>query len=81
MTIEEICHSHIDNDGIRVLMFCLPWFHHQFTWRLQPRNQDKAETQRTAMEELGKVTQSKDVSLETKVKIIHTFMLPISTYR
>lgn len=32
------------------------------------------------MEELGKVTQSKDVSLETKVKIIHTFMLPISTY-
>ena len=33
------------------------------------------------MEELGKITKSKDVSLETKVKVIQTLMLPITMYR
>lgn len=38
--------------------------------RLRPR--------RAAMEELGKITKTKVVSLETKVKIIHTLILPIT---
>lgn len=36
---------------------------------------------RAAMEELEKVTNSKDVSLKTKAKIIHTLILPTTTYR
>ena len=33
------------------------------------------------MEELGEVTKSKDVSLETKVKIIHILVCPVTVYR
>ena len=33
------------------------------------------------MEELGEITKSKDVSLETKAKIIHTLIFPITVYR
>lgn len=33
------------------------------------------------MEELEKVTESKDVSLEVKVKIIHTLIVSITMYR
>ena len=32
------------------------------------------------MEELGEVTKSKDVSLETKAKIIHTLIFPVTIY-
>lgn len=33
------------------------------------------------MEELGKVTKSKYVSLETKAKVIHTLVYPVTMYR
>lgn len=32
------------------------------------------------MEELGKITESKDVSLGTKAKIIHIFIFPITMH-
>lgn len=35
---------------------------------------------KTAMEELQKVIGSKDVSLEAKAKIIHTFVSPVTMY-
>ena len=33
------------------------------------------------MEDLGKITNGKDVSLETKAKIIHSLIFPITVYR
>lgn len=36
---------------------------------------------KAAMEELGKVTKSIDVSLETKAKTIHNLVFPIPMYR
>ena len=33
---------------------------------------------RAAMKEIGKITKCKEVSLETKVKIIHTLIFPIT---
>ena len=33
------------------------------------------------MGEFGKITKSKDVSLETKAKIIHTLVFPVSMYK
>lgn len=33
------------------------------------------------LEELGKITQSKDVSLEAKAKIIHTLIFPVTMYK
>ena len=35
---------------------------------------------RAAMEELGKMIMCKEVSLETKAKIIHTVVLPVTMY-
>lgn len=35
---------------------------------------------RAAMEALGKVTKSKDVSLETKAEATHTLVFPVTTY-
>lgn len=34
-----------------------------------------------ATEELGKITKSKDVLLETKVKIIHILICPVTMFR
>ena len=36
---------------------------------------------RAALAELGKITKSKDVSLKTKAKIIHTLVFPITMYK
>lgn len=36
---------------------------------------------RAAIEELGKITNSKDVSLENKGKITHTLVFLVSVYR
>lgn len=33
------------------------------------------------MEELGKITKSEAVSLETKARIIHTLIFPLTVYR
>lgn len=52
-----------------------------FKWRLQPRNQEKAGTQKVGDEELGKIIRSTDVSLETKAKITHTLIVPITMHR
>ena len=41
--------------------------------RLRPR--------RAAVEQLGKITRSKDVSLETQAQIPHTLVFPVTVYR
>ena len=38
--------KHSFDTDTETVRFCLPWFSHQFKWRQQPRNQDKAETQK-----------------------------------
>ena len=66
---------------LKLLRFYLPQFRHQFQWRLQPGNPEKGESWKDSNEELERITKSKDVSSETKAKIIHNLAVPITMYR
>lgn len=44
------------------------------------KNHKRAESQKGIDGELGKITQSKDVSIETEAKIVHTLILPITMH-
>lgn len=77
MTTEEIHNFHTGDEERQRFSFL--WLSHQFKWKLLPRPGRRLRLRRAAIEELGKITKSKAVSLETKVsKIIHTLVFPIT---
>lgn len=77
MTVGEIHNFDLHNEDIEIIKdfayLCYP-----FKGKLQLRNEERLRLGRVAMEELGKITKSKDASLETKDKIIHTLMFLVT---
>lgn len=65
---------------LKLLKIFLTWCCHQFKCRLQPRNQRMLRLRGPVMEELGKIIKNTDVSLDTKPKMIHTLLFPITMY-
>lgn len=55
--------------------------HNQFKWRLQQKSKRRLRPGRTAMEELEKIINGKDMSLDTKAKVIYILILPITMYK
>lgn len=56
------------------------WFGHQFEQRLRPRNRERAETRGAAVDVLGEVTESTDVSPETEAETIRALRFPVTLY-
>ena len=48
---------------------------------LLPRNQEMAKTRKHSNGRIRKIIKNKDVSIETKAKIIHTLIFPVTVYR
>lgn len=70
MTTRGLHNFNIDNGDIEIVkIFCLCWLGYQFKWRLQPTKK-RPRFRRASMEELGRIIKWKEVSLETKAKII-----------
>ena len=76
MTTEEIYNFNRNNKDIKIVK--------DFTSLSSVINSDGDGSQeikrRAAIEGLEKITKSKDVSLETKAKIIHTLVFPINAW-
>ena len=71
---EETHHFNIDNETLKQLQILLTLV--QSSVQMEPRNRRRLRLRRAAKEELGPMTKSKDVSLETKTKVIHTLVFP-----
>ena len=81
MTTEEIHSFNTDNEDIEIVKdFAYLGSVNNLNgdWRQEIRRRLRLE--RAAMKELGKIIKSKDVSLETKAKIIHILVFPITMY-
>lgn len=56
------------NETMKLLKISLTLVQSSVQMETRAINQDKAETQEAAVEELGKISKSKDVSFQTKAK-------------
>ena len=82
MILEKIHNFNINNENIEIIKDFI--YLGSFINSNADCNQEiktRLRLRRVAMEELGKITKSKDVSLETKAKIIHILIFPITMHR
>ena len=80
VSIEEIHNFNIDDEDIQIIKdfaYLGSVINSTGVWSQEIKR--KLRLRRAAMEKLGKITKSKDVSLETKAKITYTLILPIIT--
>ena len=80
VSIEEIHNFNIDDEDIQIIKdfaYLGSVINSNGVWSQEIKR--KLRLRRAAMEKLGKITKSKDVSLETKAKITYTLILPIIT--
>ena len=84
MTTEELYNFNIDNKDIEIVKDFIYLGSvinlHQFNGDCSQEIKRRLRFGRAAMKELGKIIKCKEVSLETKAKVIHTFVLPISMF-
>lgn len=78
MTTKEIPDFSINNEYIKSVEMLLLWFSYQLKWALQPGKQEKTENQKGSNGKIRHFFNSQDVSLDTKAKVIHTLVFPIT---
>lgn len=76
---EEI---HINSEYFEIVKDILTSVHSSIQMEIAAKKKKKRlKLREPAMEELGKTIKSKDMLLETKIKVIHILIFPVSTYR
>lgn len=80
MTSNKIYNFSTNNKGNEIVKVLLTSFNSIINSNqdLQPKIKRKLRFRRAAMEELGTISSGKDVSTETRAKIIHILIFPLT---